>query len=128
MLEQREERGFAVAGDVVVDDVVIGPDEIEGGHGDEQSAAGLEERDATAEGGGGIGNVFEDVEKQKQGILFAGLERIVERADVNFGEMRIGRIDDGAVGLDAFDIAEFGEGVEEERVAAADVEDGDRRG
>lgn len=128
LLKQRKERGFAVAGDVVVDDVVIGPDEVEGGDSDDESASGLEKRDATAEGVGGIGDVFEDIEEQEKRILFAGLEGIVERADMNFLEMRIGGIDDVAVSFDAFDVAEFGEGVEEERVAAADVEDGDPRG
>ena len=123
MLEQGEEHGFAVAGNVVIDDVVIGPDEIEGGNGDEQSAAGLEERDAAAKDGGRIGDVFEDIEKQKQRVLLAGLEGIVERADVDFGEMRIGGIDDFAGSFDAFDVAEFSEGVEEEGVAATDVED-----
>jgi hypothetical protein len=93
---------------VVIDDVVIGPDQVEGGNGDEQSAAGLKEGDAAAESAGGIGNVFEDVEEEKQRILFAGMKGIVERADMNFGEMRIGGIDDCAVGFDAFDIAEFG--------------------
>ena len=128
LLKQRKERGFAVAGDVVVDDVVIGPDEVEGGDSDDESAAGLEERDATAKCDRGIGDVFEDIEEQEKRILFAGLEGIVERADMNFLEMRIGGIDDVAVGFDAFDIAEFGERVEEERVAAANVEDGDLRG
>ena len=68
--------------------------------------------------------MFEDVEQEKQRVLFAGLKGIVERTDVNFGEMRIGGIDDVAVGFDAFDVAEFSKGVKEERVAAAYIEDG----
>ena len=108
---------------MVIDDVVIGPDEIEGGDGDEKSAAGFEHRDATAESVGGIGNVFEDIEEQEERVLFAGLKGIVEWADVNFGEMGIGGVDDFTGSFDAFDVAEFGEAVEEQRVAAAYIED-----
>ena len=67
--------------------------------------------------------MLDHIEHRDQPILFARLKGLVERLDADPGRPPSAGIDERRVRLDAFDVAELGEPIEEQAIAAADVED-----
>ncbi len=111
-----------VAAEVGVGLVVAAPEPGQGGDRQQQHAAGPREGEGRIEGRPVVLDVLQDVEHQQQVIRPVGTEARAEPADRD-PVAPSGIVQQRGVGLEPVDLAEAGQRVEEEAVAAADVED-----
>jgi hypothetical protein len=69
-----------------------------------------------------FGQMLEDVQHQNERVLFAGLKRLIEGADMDAVAIRVVRADHIGGQFDSLHIAELRQFAEKEPVSATDVE------
>ena len=108
---------------MLVEEVVVGPEQPKGRNGDEQQAARLEERKGVANCRGGAVQMLENVEHQDEQVELGGAKRLVKGRDHNLRAMRTGGVNQICSWLDAFHDTKLLEAIEKESVAATDIQD-----
>src|ERR1700757_4265655 len=97
---------------MLIQNVMVRPDEIECRDGYDQRTAGFEKRDAAPKRIGWIGQMLQNIQKQNKRILFVGAKGIVKWTDINFLKVWIRGVNNFAGCLYALDVAEFHQAIE----------------
>src|SRR5262249_45427751 len=124
-LEHGPQPAHGIATNVVVDVVVVVPEELERRDGQDHPAIGPEHAGHGGDGATVVLDVLDDVEggDQVEGPLGPVVEGVAQGPSGDPIAVGSRRIEEGLVNLDPPDGAELGEGGEGDGIAAADVED-----
>ena len=105
-LRQIQKALLRVPGEVLVDVVMIGPEELEGGDGDHKSAIGFEKSERVAHCLIRVLQMLQDIQHQDGGVPVRRRKALVKRANVNTPTVSPWT-DQCAVRFDALNLAKF---------------------